>query len=93
VESVLAEVTRRGARFAIVDLTGVEAMDTATAAYLLKLIQGVRLLGAEGILTGISPSVAQAMVALGIDLARVTTLADLREGLRYCIQQMRAAAI
>ncbi|WP_437965741.1 PAS domain-containing protein [Sorangium sp. So ce260] len=91
-EDLLAEVSRRGARFAILDLTGVEAMDTGTAAHLLKLVQAIRLLGAEGIITGVQPSGARTMVALGLDLEHVTTLSSLREGLRYCMNQMRAGA-
>ncbi|WP_438024020.1 PAS domain-containing protein [Sorangium sp. So ce233] len=91
-EDLLADVSRRGARFAILDLTGVEAMDTGTAAHLLKLVQAIRLLGAEGIITGVPPSGAKTMVALGLDLAGVTTLASLREGLWYCMKRMRAGA-
>ncbi|WP_437568405.1 PAS domain-containing protein [Sorangium sp. So ce542] len=91
-EALLAEVSRKGARFAILDLTGVEAMDTGTAAHLLKLVQAIRLLGAEGIITGVQPSGARAMVALRLDLERITTLSSLREGLWYCMKQARAVA-
>ncbi|AUX46633.1 uncharacterized protein SOCE26_081390 [Sorangium cellulosum] len=87
---LLAAVSRKGARFAILDLTGAEGLDAGTAAHLLKLIQAVRMLGAEGILTGVQPSGARAMVDLGLELAGVTALASLREGLRYCIGRMRA---
>lgn len=92
-EDLLADVSRRGARFAILDLTGVEAMDTGTAAHLLKLVQAIRLLGAEGIITGVPPGGAQAMVGLGLDLGGITTLASLREGLWYCMKRMRAGAV
>ncbi|WP_437658959.1 PAS domain-containing protein [Sorangium sp. So ce1182] len=91
-EALLAEVSRRGARFAILDLSGVEAMEAGTAAHLVKLVQAIRLLGAEGILTGVPSSSAKAMVALGLDLGSVMTLASLREGLLYCMKQMRAGA-
>jgi rsbT co-antagonist protein RsbR len=90
-ESLLAEVNRKGARFAILDLTGVEAVDTSTAAHLLKLIQALRLLGAEGIITGIQPAVAQTMVLLGLDLGKITTLANLRDALRFCMMRDGAA--
>jgi rsbT co-antagonist protein RsbR len=86
---LLAEVSRKGARFAILDLTGVEAVDASTAAHLLKLIQALRLLGAQGIITGIQPVVAQTMVALGLELTRITTLANLRDALRYCMLRSR----
>jgi len=84
-EDLLLEVSRKGARFAILDLTGVEAMDTGTAAHLIKLIQALRLLGAQGIITGIQPAVAQTMVMLGLDLGKITTLANLRDALRFCM--------
>lgn len=54
-DNLLMQVSRKGARFAILDLTGVEAVDTGTASHLLKLIQALRLLGAEGIITASSP--------------------------------------
>ncbi|WP_438005178.1 PAS domain-containing protein [Sorangium sp. So ce321] len=91
-EALLAEVSRRGARFAILDLTGVEAMEAGTAVHLVKLVQAIRLLGAEGVITGVPSSGARAMVALGLDLGSVTTLGSLREGLWYCMKQMRAGA-
>jgi rsbT co-antagonist protein RsbR len=91
-ENLLNEVSRKGARFAILDLTGVETVDTSTANHLLKLIQAIRLLGAEGIITGIQPNVAQTMIALGMDLGPIATLATLRDGLRYCITRMREGA-
>jgi len=91
-DELLDAVSRHQARFAILDLTGVDAMDTHTAAYLINLVQAIRLLGAEGIITGIRPSVAQTVVAIGLDLGNVTTLANLRAGLRHCIVQMRKEA-
>jgi rsbT co-antagonist protein RsbR len=91
-ENLLGQVSRKGARFAILDLTGVETVDTGTASHLLKLIQALRLLGAEGIITGIQPEVAQTMVALGMELGDIVTLANLRDGLRLCIKRMREGA-
>lgn len=91
-EGLLAEVSQKGARYAILDLTGVEAVDAGTAAHLIKLIQALRLLGAEGIITGIQPVVARTMVALGLDLARITTLANLRDALRFCMVRSREEA-
>jgi rsbT co-antagonist protein RsbR len=87
-EQLLNEVVRTRARYAILDLTGVEAMDTSTASHMLRLVASLRLLGAEGILTGIRPSIAHTMVGLGLDMGRVKTLANLREGLRFCMEQM-----
>lgn len=87
-EALLQAVARSGARIAIVDMTGVETVDTATADNIVRLMQGVRLLGAEGIITGIQPQVAQIMVSLGVDIGGVMTLRSLREGLRYSLHVM-----
>ncbi|MRG93687.1 STAS domain-containing protein [Polyangium spumosum] len=88
-DDVLGAVSRLSARFAILDLTGVDVIDTATASHLFSIIAGVRLLGAEGIITGIRPTVAQTMVSLGLDLSSVVTLASLRDGLAFCIRRMK----
>jgi PAS domain S-box-containing protein len=87
-DDLLASVTRTQAQFAILDLTGVDIVDTNTAAHLIQMIEAVRLLGAEGIITGIRPNVAQTMVTLGLDMSRVTTLATLRDGLSLCIRRL-----
>lgn len=87
-EQLLNEVVRTRARYAILDLTGVEAMDTSTASHMLRLISSLRLLGAQGILTGIRPGIAHTMVGLGIDMGGVRTLANLRDGLRFCMEEM-----
>jgi PAS domain S-box-containing protein len=83
-EITLDRIVARSARFAILDLTGVETMDTATANHLIKVVQAAGLLGARALITGIRPSIAQILVHLGADLSRVVTLRTLREGLRYC---------
>jgi len=89
-DDLLEAVTRIQARFAIIDLTGVDVVDTATAGYLLSLVKAVSLLGAEGIITGIRPNVAQTMISLGLDLSKVKTLANLREGLKLCVRKISA---
>jgi rsbT co-antagonist protein RsbR len=87
-EKMLTEVSQKEARFAILDMTGVDAVDTSTADHMLKLIRALRLLGAEGIITGIQPTVAQTMITLGVDLKSIVTCANLREGLRHCIARL-----
>ncbi|MGK4003871.1 PAS domain-containing protein [Sorangium sp. So ce1036] len=87
-DSLLEAVARTRARFAILDLTGVEMVDTKTAGYLIELVRAIRLLGAEGIVAGIRSNVAQTIVALGLDLADITTLGNLRAALQHCIRQM-----
>lgn len=85
---LLDVVARTGARFAIVDLTGVDTVDTATADHLLRVMRAVQLLGARCVITGIQPSVAQIIVGLGLDLQGVITLRSLREGLRFCLRRL-----
>lgn len=86
--SLLETVARTRAKFAIVDLTGVDTVDTATADHLLKVMRAVGLLGARCVITGIQPSVAQIIVGLGLDMQGVTTLRSLREGLKFCMRMM-----
>jgi rsbT co-antagonist protein RsbR len=87
-ENLLQAVVRYRARYAILDLTGVDVVDTSTASHILGLIRTIRLLGAEGILTGIHPSIAQTIVTLGVDLSGLIVRSTLREALQHCIAQM-----
>jgi anti-anti-sigma regulatory factor len=87
-DDLLNQVSRTQAVFAILDLTGVEVVDTATAGHMLNIISAVRLLGAEGIITGIRPNIAQTIIGLGVDLSRVRTLATLRDGLAFAIRKL-----
>lgn len=84
-ERLLEAVAQRGARYAILDLTAVEVIDTATAQLLHRVVTALRLLGTEGLISGIRPSVAQALVGLGVDLAQVNTVASLHAALRRCM--------
>jgi rsbT co-antagonist protein RsbR len=85
-ERLLDEAYRAHARFAILDLTGVELLDTAMANDVLRLLGSLRLLGVEGIISGISPAVGMTMVGIGIDLGSIRSYRSLREALRYCMQ-------
>ncbi|XYH93300.1 STAS domain-containing protein [Sorangium sp. So ce1128] len=91
-ESLLSAISSRSARFAVLDLTGVQMVDTKVADHLIKLVRAIQLLGAEGIICGIRPTVAQTMVALGLDLSAIVTKANLRAGLTYCMQRLNARA-
>ncbi|WAS90767.1 PAS domain-containing protein [Nannocystis punicea] len=84
-DSLLQSVGRMRAKFAILDLTGIEVVDTATANHLLAMIRATRLLGAEGILTGIHPGIAQTIVTLGVDLRGFIVHATLRQALKHCL--------
>jgi rsbT co-antagonist protein RsbR len=89
-ERMLGEVARVRARHAILDLTGVEHVDARTAAYLVDLVRAIRLLGAEAIVTGIRPSVAQIFVEVGADLSAIPMRSNLRSGLEYCMRKLQA---
>ncbi|HEY8376803.1 MAG TPA: STAS domain-containing protein [Nannocystis sp.] len=86
-DNLLQTIARTRSRFAVLDLTGVQVVDTSTASHLIGLIQAIRLLGAEGVLTGIHPNIAQTVVTIGVDLSHVRVFATLRDALKYCIQQ------
>lgn len=89
-DNLLAAIVDKRARFAILDLTGVDMVDTKTASYLIELIRAIRLLGAEGVITGIRPNVAQTMVTLGLDLSGIETRGNLRAGLKLCMRRVAA---
>ncbi|WP_433931819.1 PAS domain S-box protein [Sorangium cellulosum] len=89
-DNLLSAIVSKDARYAILDLTGVDAVDTQTARHLIEMIDAIRLLGAEGIVTGIRSNVAQTMITLGVDLSGVTTVGNLRAGLKLCMRRMAA---
>lgn len=91
-ENLLREVVRTRARFAILDLTGVDMIDTATAGHLMSLIRALGLLGTEGIITGIKANIAQTVVGLGVDLTGITTLSTLQAGLHYCMERLKSTS-
>jgi len=85
-QGLLDAIVREQARFAIVDLTGVEVVDTSTADHLIQLFRAAKVLGVDGILCGIRPAVAQTVVALGLELGSVRTMRSLRDALKWCIR-------
>jgi rsbT co-antagonist protein RsbR len=84
--SLLDTINRTGSRFAILDVTGVEDVDSSTADHLLQIMRAVELMGAKAIITGIRPAVAQTVTSLGVDLAGIVTLSNLQEGLKLCMR-------
>ncbi|MBZ5710512.1 STAS domain-containing protein [Nannocystis pusilla] len=86
-ESLLAGVSARGAKVAILDITGVAAVDAAVAEGLLRAARAVRLLGAEVVLTGIRAEVAQALVGLGVDLGNIVTRGTLQSGIAFAMRR------
>ncbi|MBI2266283.1 MAG: STAS domain-containing protein [Armatimonadetes bacterium] len=81
-EQLLRAIRDNRARVAVVDITGVPAVDSKIANHLLQTSEAVRLMGATMILTGLSPDVAQALVSIGVDLSRLTTVGDLQGGIQ-----------
>lgn len=88
---LLEAIVQKRARYTIIDLTGVEVIDTSTAEHLLRLVVAAELLGARCVITGIRPTIAQTMVSIGIDLSKLVTLASLRDGLVRCISWAQTA--
>lgn len=88
--SLLEEVARQRAHTVIVDLTGVAMIDTVTASQLLNMAQGVRLLGAEVMLTGIKAEVAQALGGLGVSFNQIKTVGSLQDGIMQVSERLRA---
>jgi anti-anti-sigma regulatory factor/HAMP domain-containing protein len=88
-QRLLAGVASQRARIAILDVTGVPFVDEMLADHLLKAAAAVELLGARCVLVGISPEVAQALVAAGVDAAQMQTRADLRDAVRDAMRGVR----
>ncbi|WP_329330632.1 STAS domain-containing protein [Streptomyces luteogriseus] len=88
-ETLLNAVVEQHARFAILDITGVPAVDSLVAQHLMKTVAAARLMGAECIVSGIRPAIAQTIVHLGLDLD-VITRASLADALGYALHQLGA---
>ncbi|MCC6554341.1 MAG: STAS domain-containing protein [Polyangiaceae bacterium] len=86
-ERLLDEIVHRQSRFVIIDLTGVEIIDTRTADYFTRLIKAVELLGARCRITGVRPAVAQALVDIGINLGAVRASRTLKHALRDLLRR------
>lgn len=86
-ENLLQKIVDTGCTIAILDITGVGTIDTQGANHLIKTVTAARLLGAECIISGISPAIAQTIVHLGIDLSSIQTKATLQECMHYAFQR------
>src|ERR1700761_4315195 len=86
-ESLLQAIVHTNSRFAIIDITGVPTVDTLVAQHLLKTITAAKLMGAECILSGIRPQIAQTIVHLGINLEEVVTKAKLSDAFRLALER------
>jgi len=86
-ESLLEGIVEHEATIAIIDITGVPTVDTLVAQHLLKTVASARLMGAECIISGIRPQIAQTIVHLGVDLGDVITKSSLAEALRIALRK------
>jgi len=88
-DALLRAVVSSGAHSVIIDITGIEVMDTRTADHFVRMAKAVGLLGAECVLTGINPQIAQTIVHMGIDMAGVRTHRSLRDALYHFVRPKR----
>ncbi len=89
-ESLLHKIVETGATIAIIDITGVPTVDTLVAQHLLKTVAAARLMGADCIISGIRPQIAQTIVHLGVNLSEVTTKATLADAFVVAIRRVQA---
>ena len=87
-ESLLQRIVDTGATIAILDITGVPTVDTLVAQHLLKTVAAARLMGADCIISGIRPQIAQTIVHLGVDLNTVTTKATLADAFAVALRRL-----
>jgi rsbT co-antagonist protein RsbR len=80
-EQLLNAVRDNRAKVVVMDITGVQAVDSKVGNHLVQTVEAARLMGATVILAGVSPGIAQTMVTLGIELGRMTTVGDLQSGI------------
>jgi rsbT co-antagonist protein RsbR len=83
--SLLQAIVTKKTRYAIIDITGIEVMDTRTVDHFMRMAKSIRLLGAECALTGISPHIAQTVVHMGLDLDDIVTHRSLRDALAFYV--------
>ncbi len=91
-ESLLQRIVASGAEIAIIDITGVPTVDTLVAQHLIKTISAARLMGADCILSGIRPQIAQTIVHLGLEL-NVISKATMADALRLALHRTRKAIV
>jgi rsbT co-antagonist protein RsbR len=87
-ESLLQAIVDSGASIAIIDITGVPTVDTLVAQHLLKTVAAARLMGADCIISGIRPQIAQTIVHLGVDLSAVSTRSSLADAFRLALTRV-----
>jgi rsbT co-antagonist protein RsbR len=86
-EKLLQTLVDTGAEHAVIDITGVPAVDTQVAQHLLKTVVAARLMGAECVISGIRPQIAYTIVTLGIEFGDIVTKASLADALAYMLRR------
>ncbi|KQQ84804.1 polyvinylalcohol dehydrogenase [Xanthomonas sp. Leaf131] len=86
-ESLLQRIVDTGSEIAIIDITGVPTVDTLVAQHLLKTVTAIRLMGADAIISGVRPQIAQTIVHLGLDLQGIVTKANLSDALALALKR------
>ena len=99
-EQLLGAIRDNRAKVVVIDITGVQAVDSKVANHMVQTVEAARLMGATVIVAGVSPEIAQTMVTLGIDLGRMTTVGDLQSGIEraeelfgYVVTRTRVKAV
>ncbi|WP_309889849.1 STAS domain-containing protein [Archangium sp.] len=87
-ETLLQRIVETGAEIAIIDITGVPTVDTLTAQHLIKTVTATRLMGAECVISGIRPQIAQTIVHLGVDLSDVVTKSTLASAFSWALKRL-----
>ncbi len=88
-ENLLQTIVETGSSIAILDISGVPAVDSLVAQHLMKTVAATRLMGAECVISGIRPEIAQTIVHLGIDLSNIITKATLAHALKFSFQTLK----
>jgi rsbT co-antagonist protein RsbR len=89
--ALLQTIVEKGTQYAIIDITGIDVMDTRTVDHFIRMAKSIRLLGAECALTGLNPHIAQTVVHMGLDLSDIVTHRSLRDALYRYVAQTPAA--
>lgn len=87
-ENLLQAIAAYQADMVIIDITGVPVVDTSVVNYLMQTVRAVHLVGAQIVLVGISPEIAQTIVQLGVNLKDIITLANLQQGVQYAFRRV-----
>jgi PAS domain S-box-containing protein len=92
-EGLLERIVQTNSAVALLDVTGVPTIDTRTAQHLAEMTTAVRLLGAQAVLTGVRPAIAQTLAHLGVDLGEITTRSTLAAGFRVALKLLNLQVV